>query len=80
MICWCMYLLRKCVYRDIQHIILKHTAQATMWYQNYLHMQERKKRKVMVVRNVVKNIWDFGGSDLYPPSPLGKKSWKALNL
>ena len=35
-----MYLLRKGAYRDISHIILKHTQWATSWYQKYLHRRK----------------------------------------
>ena len=49
-----MYLLRKGAYRDISHIILKHTQWATSWYQKYLH--RRKGGKVMTAKNMCSNF------------------------
>ena len=57
-----MYLLRKGAYREISHIILKHTQYATSWYQKYLH--KRKGGEIMTATNMCSN---FGGFRCSPP-------------
>ena len=55
--CWCMYLIRKCAYRDIQHIIWKHTE-----YNMVLKYLHRGTKTVMAITN----CYNFSGFDVYP--------------
>ena len=58
-----MYLLRKCAYRDIQHIIRKHTEQYGANITRTL-TEVRGGGKVMVVRNLIKTFLGGGGGRL----------------
>ena len=60
-----IYLPRKGAYRDFLYIILKHTQQATSWYNNYLH--RRKGKKVMTATNMCSNFVGFVGFRYGPP-------------